>query len=111
MLYLLSVQRRWVRQDLIGTYFPEKRQALRKARRFDVWAGPLAGLINWVGLLGSLFGRHITWRGVLYRVLAGGRIRLVSREDGPVRTSVDGPESSPTAEAWVRGLSSLRKAG
>ncbi len=84
-LYLLSVQRGLVRQDLVGVYFPDRQQALRKAGRFDIWAGPMVGLVHWLGMLGSLFGRHITWRGISYRVLPGGQVRLVRRDGRPVQ--------------------------
>lgn len=80
VLYLFGVFRGLVRQDLALVYFPHLSGALKKARRFDVWAGPLVGVVNWLGLAGSLLGREITWRGITYRLFRGGRIRLVRHE-------------------------------
>lgn len=80
LLYLLTVVRGRLRQDLVGTYFPDRREGLRPAGRFDVWANPLAKLVHWLGVLGSLFGRHISWRGITYRVFPGGQIRIAGRE-------------------------------
>lgn len=85
VLYLLSVCRGFVRQDLVRIYFPDRRQALRKAGRFDIWASPVVGLVNWLGALASLFGRHVTWRGISYRIFAGGKIRVARREDQPAQ--------------------------
>jgi len=80
VLYLSGVFRGLVRQDLARIYFPHLCGTMQKARRFDIWAGPLVGVVNWLGLAGSLFGRQITWRGITYRLFRGGRIRLVRRE-------------------------------
>lgn len=89
VLYLLGVYRGSLRQDLVGTYFPDRRERLRKAGRFDVWANPLARFVHWLGVLGSLFGRQITWRGISYRVFPGGQIRIVGREDQPAAAPVE----------------------
>ncbi|MGA2032442.1 MAG: glycosyltransferase [Thermoguttaceae bacterium] len=79
-LYLLGVGHRWLVQDLLRSYFPERRHALLAAQRFDIWAGSLAGLLNCLGLLSSIFGRHIRWRGIRYRLSLGGQIRSVHHE-------------------------------
>jgi len=100
-LYLLSVHRGLVRQDLVHTYFPDHQPALRKAGRLDVWASPLVGLVNWLGVFGSMFGWQITWRGIRYHVSPGGRIRAIQRQERPLHvfeawreehTQDDGPE-------------------
>jgi hypothetical protein len=80
VLYAVGVFRGMVRQSLVKTYFPGQERVLRGAKRFDIWAGPLAALVNWLGMLSSTVGRHIRWRGVVYRMLHGGRIRLVRRD-------------------------------
>jgi ceramide glucosyltransferase len=85
VLYLLAVYRGSLRQDLVQTYFPDRQGELRKAARFDVWANPLARLAHWLGVLGSLFGRHITWRGIRYRVSPDGQIRITGHADQPAR--------------------------
>ena len=82
VLYLLGVCRVRLRQQLVGTYFPDRQERLQPAARFDVWANPLAKLAHWLGVLSSIFGRHIAWRGISYRVFPGGRIRIAGREEG-----------------------------
>jgi hypothetical protein len=101
VLYLLGVCRGWLRQDLVGNYFPDWRERLRNAGRFDVWANPLARFVHWLGVLGSLFGRHISWRGVSYRVFPGGQIRIAGRDD-------EGPFQEP--ETATKESISYRKA-
>jgi hypothetical protein len=98
-----------LRQDLVRTYFPDRVEQLRTARRFDVWWNPLGGLVNWLGVFSSMFGQHITWRGICYRVLSGGKIRTMHRVDCepatlPIQTVV--PSQPQTS-----GLARLRKAG
>jgi len=85
-LYGLNVVRAWLRQDLIGTYFPDRQAAFARARRWDLWAGPLAGLVNGLGILGSMVGRHLRWRGVRYRMSARGRVYMI-HGDGPALDS------------------------
>lgn len=83
LLYAANVFRAAVRQDSARIYFPQFLQldTLRLARRFDVWAGPLCGLVDWLGLVSASVGRHLTWRGITYRLYRGGQVRVVSRED------------------------------
>ncbi len=86
LLYLLSVFRGRLRQNLAGVYFPDRQAALRATLRWDVWAAPIVGCVHWFGMLGSLFGREIRWRGITYRVLSDGKIRLIRREEEPPAT-------------------------
>ena len=81
VLCLLYMARGRLRQDVAKTYFPHADGQLLKARRFDAWAGPLVGLAHWAGVVSSLAGRHITWRGITYRLFPGGRTRIVQRND------------------------------
>ncbi len=111
VLYGLGVYRGLLRQDLIRTYFPQRQQALRKARRFDVWMGPVAGLANWLAVLGSLFGRHVTWRGIRYRLSAGGQAVTVSRDDEPTLPFVPQDEDPRAAAAGAEEPSRSRKIG
>jgi cellulose synthase/poly-beta-1,6-N-acetylglucosamine synthase-like glycosyltransferase len=90
VLYLLGVSRGSLRQDLVGTYFPDRQEELRRAGRFDVWASPLARLAHWLGILGSLLGQHMTWRGISYRVLPGGQARVAGRDGRLARGPADG---------------------
>lgn len=75
VLYGLGVARAWLRQDLGKAYFPHLTSYLAAARRFDLWAGPLVGLLQWFGLLSSLIGRRMTWRGIQYELGPGGVVR------------------------------------
>ncbi|MBN2476460.1 MAG: glycosyltransferase [Pirellulales bacterium] len=92
LLYLLSVHRGMVRQGLVGTYFPDRRRALRACARIDTWANPIVGWISWLGVLASMWGRQIAWRGIRYHLALGGRIRSVQRDDGP--PSADEPAAA-----------------
>jgi hypothetical protein len=80
-LYGLNVFRAWIRQDLIRLCPANSPPALRAARRFDIWAGPLVGLVNCIGLISSVLGRQINWRGIIYRLCPGGRTEIVRRLD------------------------------
>jgi len=97
VLYALSAGRGWIRQSLVETYFSERAAPPRAAVRFDVWANPLAALAGWLGVLGSLVGRHITWRGISYRMLPGGRIAAVERHDDPAIPTDDPKTHRPAA--------------
>jgi len=90
VLYLLGVSRGLIHRDLCRMYSPGRQRALLKARRFDIWAGPVVGLVHWLGVLGSMFGRHIRWRGISYRVFRSGQVREILdsntlRQDGSDR--------------------------
>jgi len=80
-LYAVNVVRTSLRQRLVAVYCPELASRLRRARRFDIWAWPLVNLANGVGIFASMVGRHITWRGITYRLSAGGRIEIARREE------------------------------
>ena len=112
VLYALSVQRGWVRQSLVETYFPkrDRKSSSGTARtvlcnedsrplyvRFDIWANPLGALAGWLGVLGSLVGRRITWRGISYRMLPGGRIGAVERRGAPAPPAHDPKTHRPAA--------------
>ncbi len=109
-LFATHVYRGQVRQDLVGTYFPERIGQLRHARRFDIWLNPLAGLVNWLAVAASMFGRDITWRGISYRVLAGGRIRAVHRLETDV-VSIPFLKREPTTAAGDPMLRGTKRAG
>jgi hypothetical protein len=101
-LYLLGAARRAIVQNLAGVYFPQHRQTLRAARLFDIWAGPLAALLEWLVLLSTVFGRALVWRGIRYRLCPQQRIVPLSLGDGP---SLSGPHhSGKTASASTTPL-------
>ena len=98
-VYGLGVYRGWMRQSLVGIHFPHLEEKLRAARLFDIWAGPLAALANWLALISSAFGRTITWRNITYRLQRGGRVEMVM-QDIPVKLKTfseehQGEESEP----------------
>ncbi len=82
-LYLVSVWRGRLRQDVALLHFPELANQLRPARWFDIWLGPLAGLLAGWGLLSSALGRTVRWRGIRYHLGTHGRI---ARIDPPAET-------------------------
>ena len=81
MLYLVTVCRGWLRQDLVQTYFPQWEGVSRQIRRLDVWANPLVELAHWIGVVSSAFGRFVHWRGIGYQVLPGGQVQTIVRND------------------------------
>ena len=110
ILYLASVYRGFLRQDIPQVYFPRLHRKLTKAGRFDVWAGPLVGLVNWLQLAGALLGRHITWRGITYRLSRGGQVRLVRRGGQEARPGREAWQADPPPGGSVLPLASHRKA-
>ncbi len=113
VLYAMYAYRGYLRQDLIATYFPERSEQLRLARLFDIWLNPLGGLVNWLAVAASVFGRHITWRGISYRVLAGGKVRAVRRLE-PEIVAIAFPPGKPAPATSARPQpppSDLKQAG
>jgi len=83
LLYLLAVYRGKVRQDLADLYFPHLRRTLREAKRFDILFQPAISLIHGIIVLGAGFGRHISWRGIGYRLATDGKIKGSWRSSDP----------------------------
>ncbi len=107
-LYGLNVVAGWFRQDLVRVYFPHLRGPLRRARRFEVWMGPLVTLVNWIELLGSVFGRQVTWRSIRYRLHRDGQVASIERLDAaPVLHLAESPESHPSGETAEPAVGSL----
>ena len=111
LLYAANVFRGAVRQTLALEYFPHLKETLQQARTFDVWAGPLVGLANWFALLSSVVGRHITWRGITYRIFPGGQIQLVDRDDRFDTAGLEPDEEALPDDAVIRPFEPYRKAG
>jgi hypothetical protein len=105
-LYGIGVVRASVRQSLATLFFPSLQPVLRRARRFDVWAGPLASLVNWIGIVSSLLGREMVWRGFRYRLSRGGQIQLVGR--GPA--AEENHETEEDLPAELRALAGVDRA-
>jgi ceramide glucosyltransferase len=81
VLYLITVYRGALRQDLVKTYFPHWERASRRIRGFDVWASPLVELAHWIGVSSAAVGRWVNWRGIRYRILPGGLVQSIVRPD------------------------------
>ena len=81
VLYSITVYRGSLRQDLVRTYFPHWEQASRRIRGFDIWANPLVEFAHWIGVLSAGVGRYVNWRGIRYRVVPGGQVRKIIRDD------------------------------
>jgi ceramide glucosyltransferase len=103
--YVFGVVRAWMRQDVARLCFPTLLGALRGVRWFDIWAGPLAGLVQWIGLAGSAWGRRMSWRGITYELSFGGRARRI---DLPALLA---PDAIPEATSQEQETEPLRKAG
>jgi hypothetical protein len=80
LLYVLQVQRAWLRQSASRYYLPDHQRALTAARRFDVLCGPLGGLTLLLALIGSAIGRRIAWKNNVYEMRYGGQIRKIPTE-------------------------------
>jgi cellulose synthase/poly-beta-1,6-N-acetylglucosamine synthase-like glycosyltransferase len=111
VMYLTHVFRGLVRMDLSRFYFPHLERPMRAARRFDLWAAPLADLTSALALVSSIVGRHITWRGVTYRILRGGQIRLVRRADAPAPTAPQPGTTPPAPHIATQPAASYKRAG
>lgn len=113
-LLVLSLFAGLLRQDVALSYFPLLHGRLREARRFEVWSGPLAAVVNWTGLLASVVGRRIRWRGIAYTVTRRGHVTAVDRQDAsiqpatPVAATPGPPERAsepaviPMPPSWTR---------
>jgi hypothetical protein len=75
VMYGLQVLRGWLRQAASRIYLPDSQQALRAARLFDIWCGPIASAALFGALVGSAIGRRITWKNNVYEMSYGGQIR------------------------------------
>jgi cellulose synthase/poly-beta-1,6-N-acetylglucosamine synthase-like glycosyltransferase len=79
VLYVLSMFAGLLRQDLALSYFPHLHSKLRGARRFEIWTGPLAAVVNWMCVLDSMFGHSVRWRGIGYAVGPDGKVTATDR--------------------------------
>jgi hypothetical protein len=105
--YGLNVFRAWLRQSLVPCYFPSFASKLRRARWFDVWAGPLIGLANMAALVAAMFGREFVWRGIRYCLGRDGQVEAVrhqnSSEEAVARKQVFVLDCTPAPAAqWKR---------
>ncbi len=110
-LYGVNVYRGLLRRDLALRYFSHRFVAVGKASRFDIWAWPLVGLFNWLALIASVLGQCVTWRGITYRLLRGGKVRLLGRNDELSSENDDPSEESLKSLPPHGPMIRYRKAG
>lgn len=80
-LYGLGAIGGWIRRETVVVYFPRLRSRLRQAGQFEIWASPVVSFAHWIGLLASMLGSEITWRGIKYRLNRRGLVERIVRED------------------------------
>ncbi len=89
-IYLLGVARAAVRQNMARRLIPDWRKHHR-ARRFDLFAGPMGGALAIVAFVASSLGNRICWSNIHYLVGEGGRTMVLGRNvetpQWPVRTN------------------------
>jgi hypothetical protein len=89
LLYALHLLRAGLRHDAARYYLPDRQDELAAARRFDLWLGPVAGLVGWLALVSSAVTRRIVWKGIAYEMRPGGAIRSIVRPGCHVAANED----------------------
>jgi cellulose synthase/poly-beta-1,6-N-acetylglucosamine synthase-like glycosyltransferase len=111
LYYFSTVIRGLLRRELARLYVPTHAPALRASFRFDTWAAPLVTLANSLGLLSSIVGSRLRWRGISYQLHQGGLVRIVQRDSSIPerleRLDLPAPATLPT----VAGRRSQHVAG
>ena len=62
-------------------YVRDQSPLMARIAWLDIWTGPLVTLVNWLAIVSSLFGSHLRWRGIDYRLARGGRVVAVRRSN------------------------------
>lgn len=68
--YLLAAGRNALSVQVFEPFTRVPKPEFHRVSRWNVWGWPLVGLINWLGLLASLAGRSIVWRGIHYKLVS-----------------------------------------
>jgi hypothetical protein len=102
--YASTVVRGLLRRELARLYLPAQSPALRAAFRFDIWAAPFVTFVNSLGLLSSIVGSRLHWRGISYRLHQGGLVEIVRRDPlTPERhVALELPKTAPVLPATAR---------
>ena len=79
LLYILYATKALIRQNM-GRLVSSEWRKHRRARKFDIVAGPLTSLFATMVMVGSVFGNRIRCRGIRYHISRGGRILLLGRQ-------------------------------
>ena len=58
-------------------------------------------MFSWLATVASMFGRHVTWRGITYRLLRG-KVRLLGRKDEPSSENDSPDETLKSSPQRVR---------
>lgn len=93
-----TLYRGGIRRDLAEIYLPQHRSVLRGCARIDTWSAPMLAVVQWLALVFLSLGRCITWRGVRYRLLAGGQVKLLSPRETARASDLSGFGPSSMAE-------------
>jgi hypothetical protein len=87
LLFLLGIGKALIRQNM-GRIVTSEWRKYRRARKFDIAAGPMTGLFATLVMVCSAFGNQISWRGIRYYISRGGRVVFLGRnlvsEAGPI---------------------------
>lgn len=97
ILYVLFWIRAEFRAAATRVYFPEvaRTAAFRRVVWWDRLCGPLIGLLGFLASVSAGLRRTITWRGITYRMLAGGRVQICYRQPAEgAGSESQGPEAA-----------------
>ena len=100
LLYVMGVARSAVRNNIGRHMFPQWKQC-KKARKFDMFAGPIVALVTFGSMIASWFGSEIIWRGIRYFIGRGGRVLVIGREMPNDRWPIDTTESELPSQGSV----------
>lgn len=73
---LIRGYQRWLLGRL---YVPQQSRLMKRIAWLDIWTGPLVALVNWLAVVSSLFGSHLRWRGIDYKLGRQGRVVSIHR--------------------------------
>jgi hypothetical protein len=93
LLYAFHVGRASLRHQASQYYLRDLQPELKAVHRFDLWLGPIAGLVGWLGLVSSAFSRQIVWKGIAYEMRPGGAIKKIVRPPvDPATLAIHSPQ-------------------
>lgn len=95
--YLLTALRFGVATKAVKPFIRTDSQIYDVVARYSIWAWPLVGLANCLGLLASSFGRTITWRGIDYRLVSATQTVISVPADDGSRKVEPGDDSRQAA--------------
>ncbi|MFK7769210.1 MAG: glycosyltransferase family 2 protein [Mariniblastus sp.] len=93
LLYVMGVARSVLRSDIGRRAFPEWKKC-KKARKFDMFGGPVIGAVTFGAMLSSCVGGEIIWRGIRYCIGRGGRVCIIGRDLPAGKWPIESPASA-----------------